>query len=57
VKKKSAMRKLLDFINERLKNGKGTGAIQHPTPDNIGRLEVRRGARGRGLFAVTCAGG
>jgi hypothetical protein len=42
-----------NYINKCLARGKGTGAIMHPTPDQKSKLQVRCGARGRGLFAMS----
>lgn len=41
------------YINNHLAKGRGTGAIIHPTPDQKGKLQVRYGDRGRGLFAMS----
>lgn len=41
------------FISDVLAGGKCTGGILHPTPDGTGQLQVRYGARGRGVFAAS----
>jgi hypothetical protein len=41
------------FIENRLAKGMATGATKFKTPKGTGVLRVRKGKRGRGLFAVS----
>jgi len=41
-----------DHVDEMLVNGKSTGAVLLQTPGGECKLQVRRGQRGRGLFAA-----
>ena len=40
-----------EYKNGLLSRGKATGGIRYATPDGRGKLQVRIGRRGRGLFA------
>ena len=40
-----------EYKNGFLSRGKATGGIRYATPDGRGKLQVRIGGRGRGLFA------
>jgi hypothetical protein len=40
-----------EYKNGLLSRGKATGGIRYATPDGRGKLQVRIGGRGRGLFA------
>ena len=43
----------MTFVSDVLVSGKCTGAILHRTHDGKGQLQVRQGARGRGIFAAS----
>ena len=43
---------MTEFANVILATGQSTGALLHPTPGGHFKLQVKRGLKGRGLFAA-----